>query len=277
MTDNTIKNQDPSTDVEENVNKEEATEKEVTEEVVEEVAKEETPEEVVEKEDDTPSEASEQSEEVKKEEEGEEEGEGRKNIMGDFFEDSDLTPGKTKGKQAKGTGKNWYVIHTYSGYEDAVEKSLRQRIETFNMQDYIFDIIVPKESAISIKKGSHVTEKIRMFPGYVLINMIVTDDSWYVVRNTPNVTGFVGSGTIPVPVLPEEFDRIKRHTQAEEPKYKITFQIGENVEIIEGPFKNCEGLIDDIDERKGKAKILVNVFGRETPIELEFIQIKKKL
>jgi transcriptional antiterminator NusG len=187
-----------------------------------------------------------------------------------------VSPGKTKGKQAKNTGRNWYVIHTYSGYEDAVEKSLRQRIETFNMQDFIFDVVVPKESAISIKKGSHVTEKIRMFPGYVLVDMIVTDDSWYVVRNTPNVTGFVGSGTIPVPVLPEEFERIKKHSQQEEPKFKMKFQIGENVQIIDGPFKDCEGLIDDIDEKKGRVKILVNVFGRETPIELEFTQIKKK-
>jgi transcriptional antiterminator NusG len=184
---------------------------------------------------------------------------------------------KTRGKQAKNTGRNWYVIHTYSGYEDAVEKALRQRIETFNMQDLIFDVVVPKESSISIKKGSHVTEKIRMFPGYVLIDMIVTDDSWYVVRNTPNVTGFVGAGTIPVPVLPEEFDRIQRHSQQDEPKFKINFQVGENVQIADGPFKDCDGMIDAVDEKKGRVKVLVNVFGRETPVELEFGQVKKKV
>lgn len=194
-----------------------------------------------------------------------------------FFDDKKpLFKSRVQGKQAKNTGRNWYVIHTYSGYEDAVEKALRQRIESFNMQDMIFDVVVPKETSISIKKGSHVTEEHRMFPGYVLIDMIVTDDSWYVVRNTPNVTGFVGSGTIPVPVLPEEFDRIKRHTQAEEPKFKINFVVGENVQIIDGPFKTCEGLIDGVDEKKGRVKVLVNVFGRETPVELEFSQIKKK-
>ncbi len=180
------------------------------------------------------------------------------------------------GKQAKNTGRNWYVIHTYSGYEDAVEKALRQRIESLNMHDLIFDIIVPKESTITIKKGEHVTEKKRLFPGYVLVEMIVTDESWYVVRNTPNVTGFVGSGTIPVPVHPEEFNVIQKHIKKEEPKFKINFQIGEQVIISDGPFKTYEGLIDTIDEKKGKLKVLVTIFGRETPVELDFVQVKKK-
>lgn len=180
------------------------------------------------------------------------------------------------GKQAKNTGRNWYVIHTYSGYEDAVEKALRQRIESLNMHDLIFDIIVPKESTITIKKGEHVTEKKRLFPGYVLVEMIVTDESWYVVRNTPNVTGFVGSGTIPVPVHPEEFNVIQKHIKKEEPKFKINFQVGEQVIISDGPFKTYEGLIDTIDEKKGKLKVLVTIFGRETPVELDFVQVKKK-
>lgn len=180
------------------------------------------------------------------------------------------------GKQLKGTGRNWYVIHTYSGYEDAVEKALRQRIESLNMNDLIFDVVVPKESTITIKKGEHVTEKKRLFPGYVLVDMIVTDESWYVVRNTPNVTGFVGSGTIPVPVRPEEFDVIMKHSKKEEPKFKINFSVGEQVIISDGPFKNYEGLIDAIDEKKGKLKVLVTVFGRETPVELDFVQVKKK-
>jgi transcriptional antiterminator NusG len=180
------------------------------------------------------------------------------------------------GKQAMNTGRNWYVIHTYSGYEDAVEKALRQRIESLNMHDLIFDIIVPKESTITIKKGEHVTEKKRLFPGYVLVEMIVTDESWYVVRNTPNVTGFVGSGTIPVPVHPEEFNVIQKHIKKEEPKFKINFQIGEQVTISDGPFKTYEGLIDTIDEKKGKLKVLVTIFGRETPVELDFVQVKKK-
>ena len=180
------------------------------------------------------------------------------------------------GKQAKNTGRNWYVIHTYSGYEDAVEKALRQRIESLNMHDLIFDIIVPKESTITIKKGEHVTEKKRLFPGYVLVDMIVTDESWYVVRNTPNVTGFVGAGTTPVPVLPEEFDVIKKHLRKEEPKFQINFKKGENVMIDDGPFKTYEGLISEVDEKKGKVKVLVTLFGRETPVELDFVQVKKK-
>ncbi|MDZ4217199.1 MAG: transcription termination/antitermination protein NusG, partial [Candidatus Gracilibacteria bacterium] len=171
---------------------------------------------------------------------------------------------------------NWYVIHTYSGYEDAVEKALRQRIESLTMHDFIFDVIVPKESTITIKKGEHVTEKKRLFPGYVLVEMIVTDESWYVVRNTPNVTGFVGSGTIPVPIRPEEFDVIQKHLKKEEPKFKIDFTVGEPIIIADGPFKNYEGLIDSIDEKKGKLKVLVTIFGRETPVELDFVQVKKK-
>lgn len=180
------------------------------------------------------------------------------------------------GKQLKGTGRNWYVIHTYSGYEDAVEKALRQRIESLNMHDLIFEVVVPKESTITIKKGEHVTERKRLFPGYVLVDMIVTDESWYVVRNTPNVTGFVGSGTIPVPVRPEEFNIIEKHMKKEEPKFKINFKVGEQVIISDGPFKNYEGLIDAIDEKKGKLKVLVTIFGRETPVELDFVQVKKK-
>lgn len=180
------------------------------------------------------------------------------------------------GKQAKNTGRNWYVLHTYSGYEDAVEKALRQRIESLNMHDLIFDVIVPKESTITIKKGEHVTEKKRLFPGYVLVDMIVTDESWYVVRNTPNVTGFVGAGTTPVPVLPEEFDVIKKHLKQEEPKFNINFRVGENVIINEGPFKGYEGLINSVDEKKGKIKVLVTMFGRETPVELDFVQVNKK-
>jgi transcriptional antiterminator NusG len=144
------------------------------------------------------------------------------------------------------------------------------------MHDLIFNVIVPKESTITIKKGEHVTEKKRLFPGYVLVEMIVTDESWYVVRNTPNVTGFVGSGTIPVPIRPEEFDVIQKHIKKEEPKFKINFSVSEQVIISDGPFKNYEGLIDSIDEKKGKLKVLVTIFGRETPVELDFVQVKKK-
>jgi transcription termination/antitermination protein NusG len=180
------------------------------------------------------------------------------------------------GRQIKGTGRNWYVIHTYSGYEDAVREALLQRIESLGMQDSIFDVVVPKETQIVIKKGQPVTEEKRIFPGYVLVDMQVDDDSWYVVRNTPNVTGFVGSGTIPVPVSPEEWKVIKRHMGQAEPKFKIDFTIGDNVVVLDGPFANYEGIINTIDEEKGKVKVLITIFGRETPVELEFTQIKKK-
>ena len=180
------------------------------------------------------------------------------------------------GKQAKGTGRNWYVLHTYSGYEDAVEKALRHRIEAMNMQDYIFDVKVPKETQIAIKRGEPVQEKKRIFPGYVLVEMVVTDDSWYVVRNTPNVTGFVGSGNIPVPVTPEEFGLIQKRSGGGDLKYKIDFSIGDHVTINSGPFANYDGIIDKIDHEKGKVKVLVSIFDRETPIELDFTQVKKK-
>ncbi len=179
-------------------------------------------------------------------------------------------------KQAKNTGRNWYAVHTYSGYEDAVSEALKQRIETMNMQDYIFDVVVPKESQVIIKKGEKVLEKKKLFPGYVLVDMTVTDKSWYVVRNTPNVTGFVGSGTIPVPVSGEEFKVIKRRMGEQEPKFKIDFSVGEQVIITSGPFSNYEGNIDHIDEEKGKLRVLMSIFGRETPMELDFTQVKKK-
>lgn len=179
-------------------------------------------------------------------------------------------------RQVAGTGRHWYAIHTYSGYEDAVREALMQRIESLGMQDMIFDVVVPKETQIVIKKGEPVTEEKRIFPGYVLVDMVVTDDSWYVVRNTPNVTGFVGSGTIPVPVSPEEFKVIKRHMGQAEPKFKIDFSIDDNVVVLDGPFANYEGIINTIDEEKGKVKVLITIFGRETPVELDFTQVKKK-
>lgn len=180
------------------------------------------------------------------------------------------------GRQAKGTGRNWYALHTYSGYEDAVEKAIRQRIESMNMQDYIFDVCVPKETIVTIRKGKPHTEKKCLFPGYVLVEMIVTDESWYVIRNTPNVTGFVGAGNIPVPVTPEEFGVLKQRLGDDQPKASVNFSMGEVVQIIDGPFASYEGKIDGIDETKGKVKVLLTLFGRETPIELDFVQVKKK-
>lgn len=179
-------------------------------------------------------------------------------------------------RQAEGTGRNWYVIHTYSGYEDAVREALLQRIESLGMQDLIFDVVVPKETQIVIKKGEPVTEEKKIFPGYVLVDMIVNDDSWYVVRNTPNVTGFVGSGTIPVPVSAEEWHIVKKQMGKSDPKFKIDFKVGDHVIVLDGPFANYEGLINTVDEEKGKVKVFITIFGRETPVELDFVQVKKK-
>ncbi len=171
--------------------------------------------------------------------------------------------------------KHWYVLHTYSGYEDSVAINLKQRIENLNMQDKIFDAIVPKEKKIKIKDGKRTTLEEKIFPGYVLINMIVTDDSWYVVRNTPNVTGFVGSGTIPTPVSEEEWNFLQKRMGADEPKFKVDFEVGELVSITDGPFKDYEGKIAEIDQAKGKVKVMVTIFGRETPVELDFLQVRK--
>ena len=179
-------------------------------------------------------------------------------------------------RQAEGTGRNWYVIHTYSGYEDAVREALLQRMESLGMQDQIFDVVVPKETQIVIKKGEPVTEEKKIFPGYVLVEMIVTDDSWYAVRNTPNVTGFVGAGTIPVPVSPEEWHIVKKQMGKSEPKFKIEFKVTDPVTVLDGPFANYEGVVNSVDEDKGKVKVLITIFGRETPVELDFIQVKKK-
>ena len=169
----------------------------------------------------------------------------------------------------------WYVLHTYSGYEDAVADSLRQRISSLDMQDKIFDVLVPKENQIEIKGGRRKIVEKKIFPGYVLVNMGVTDDSWYVVRNTPNVTGFIGSGTIPVPVSDTEIQSILGRMAVEEPKYKIDLAEGDLVHIKDGPFKNYDGTISEVDEERGKIKVLVSIFGRETPVELDFLQVKK--
>ena len=183
---------------------------------------------------------------------------------------------KSSGKQDAKAGRNWYVIHTYSGYEDAVKNALEQRIETMNMQDKIFEVVVAKETQVILRKGKPIQRKKCVFPGYVLVNMIVTDDSWYVVRNTPNVTGFVGSGNVPVPVTPEEFGLIKNRMGTNEPKYKADFSKGDIVKIVDGPFATREGVVDEVYPEKGKLRVLVTLFERETPMELTFNQVQKK-
>ena len=178
-------------------------------------------------------------------------------------------------KQVLQQGRRWYAIHTYSGYEENVVHNLKQRVESMDMQDKIFNIFIPTEKKIKIKNGKRRIVEEKIFPGYVLVEMIVTDDSWYVVRNTPNVTGFIGSGTTPSPVSEQEIKAIQKRMGVEEPKYKIDVNMGTPVRIIDGPFKSFEGKVSEIDEDRGKIKVLVSMFSRETPVELDFLQVKK--
>ena len=181
----------------------------------------------------------------------------------------------TMAKQTQHHGRAWYVLHTYSGYEDNVARNLKQRIESMDMQDSIFDVMVPKEKKIKIKAGKRVVIEERVYPGYVLVEMIVTDASWYVVRNTPNVTGFIGLGTTPTPVDPREIEALKKRMGVDEPKYKIDVREGDAVKLTDGPFKDFDGKVQEINEEKGKVKVLISVFGRETPVEIDFLQIRK--
>ena len=174
--------------------------------------------------------------------------------------------------------KNWYVIHTYSGYENKVKANLEKRVETMGMQDKIFRVIVPEEEEVEVKNGKKKVVKKKIFPGYVLVELIMTDDSWYVVRNTPGVTGFVGSsggGSKPTPLLPEEVEYLFKKMGIDEKRVDIDLEVGEHVQVTEGPFENFTGVVEEIDNEKGKVKVLVNMFGRETPLELDFSQIKK--
>lgn len=171
--------------------------------------------------------------------------------------------------------RHWYAIHTYAGYENAVERNLKQRVESLGMQDKIFNVLVPTEKIIKVKGGKRVEVDEKFYPGYVLVDMIVTDDSWYVVRNTPRVTGFVGAGTTPVPMSQEEIDAIMTRMSKDETKHNIQVVVGDLIMVNEGPFKDFEGTISEIDHDRGKVKVLVNMFGRETPFELDFSQIRK--
>ena len=178
-------------------------------------------------------------------------------------------------KQEVTVEAHWYAIHTYSGYENAVARNLRQRIESLGMEKKIFEVVVPTEKKIKVKAGKRVTEEERVYPGYILVKMVVDDDSWYVVRNTPRVTGFVGSGIHPVPMSQAEVDQLMNRMNTDVVKHKIDLQVDDAVIITDGPFKELEGKIGEVDEERGKVKILVSMFGRETPVELDFLQVKK--
>ncbi len=178
-------------------------------------------------------------------------------------------------KQKIQEGRNWYAIHTYAGYENAVARNLRQRIESLGMEDKIFSVVVPTEKKIKIKGGKRVEEEEKIYPGYVLVDMIVTDDSWYVVRNTPRVTGFVGSGVFPVPLNKAEVEELFKRMQSDKVTHNIELEPDDAVVITDGPFKELEGKVGEVDAERGKVKVLVSMFGRDTPVELDFLQVKK--
>lgn len=171
--------------------------------------------------------------------------------------------------------RQWYAIHTYSGYEEKVADSIRQRINAVDMANEIFDVMVPKEKQIEIKNGKRKIVEKKIFQGYVLVEMKLTDATWYIVRNTPGVTGFVGSGTTPTAVSEAEISKIKKRMGVEEPKHQIDLQVGEVVNITDGPFKGFDGAVSEIDTQKGKIRVMVSMFGRDTPVELDALQVNK--
>jgi len=172
-------------------------------------------------------------------------------------------------------GREWYVIHSYSGYENKVKKNLEQRIETMGMQSKIFRVVVPTEEEVEIRDGQRRSSRRRVFPGYILVEMLMDDESWYVVRNTPGVTGFVGIGARPTPLSAEEVDKILRRMEVEQPRIKVSFRVGETVRIIEGPFNDFMAVVDELYPERGKVRVLVSFFGRETPVEMDFLQVER--
>lgn len=172
-------------------------------------------------------------------------------------------------------GRAWYVVHCYSGYENKVRHNLEQRIESMGMKDQIFDVVVPTEEEIEVKEGKRRTVERRVFPGYILVNMIMGEEPWYVVRNTPGVTSFVGQGNEPLPLRPEEVSQIIKRMEADAPRIKVTFRSGERVRIVDGPFNDFRGTVSEIDMERAKVRVMVNFFGRETPVELDFLQVEK--
>ncbi|OGY96406.1 MAG: transcription termination/antitermination protein NusG [Candidatus Liptonbacteria bacterium GWB1_49_6] len=178
--------------------------------------------------------------------------------------------------KGKSNIRQWYAVHTYSGYEEAVARYLKQRVESLTMGDKIFNVVVPKEKKIRIKGGRRQTIEEKTYPGYVLVEMIMSEDSWYVVRNTPRVTGFVGAdSTQPTPLSKEEVESLLARSEHGEGKFKVDLSIGDLVKITDGPFKDYDGKVSEIDEEKGKVKVLVPVFGRDTAVELDSLQVKK--
>lgn len=202
---------------------------------------------------------------------------GQLNVPADDIMESSVEASKIEppANLQAGTDRAWYVVHCYSGYENKVRYNLEQRIETMGMKDRIFDVVIPTQEEIEVREGKRRTVERHVFPGYVLVNMILSEESWYVVRNTPGVTGFVGMGNDPTPLRPEEVQQILRRMEAEAPHVKVTFKVGERVRIIDGPFNDFRGIVSEIDMEKTKVRVMVNFFGRETPVELDFLQVEK--
>lgn len=192
----------------------------------------------------------------------------------DSSPEEESTPAKPKQKD-EDDGRAWFVIHCYSGYENKVRHNLEQRIETMGMKNMIFDVIIPTQEEIEVKDGKRRSIERHVFPGYVLVNLILTEESWYVVRNTPGVTGFVGMGNDPTPLRTEEVAQILKRMEAEAPHVKVSFKQGERVRIIDGPFNDFRGTVEDLDIEHAKVTVMVNFFGRETPVELDFLQVEK--
>ena len=189
--------------------------------------------------------------------------------------ESTLPPEVAQAVQEAGDERHWYVIHCYSGYENKVRHNLEQRIDSMGMKDKIFDVVVPTEEEIEVKDGQRRTVERRVFPGYILVQMVLTEESWYVVRNTPGVTGFVGMGNTPTPLLPQEVAQIMKRMEAEAPKIKVNFKTGQKVRINDGPFNDFIGTVGEIDAERAKVRVMVSFFGRETPVELDFLQVEK--
>jgi len=186
-----------------------------------------------------------------------------------------VVPGEAGAPTAAEGEAHWYVVHAYSGHEEKVRNNLMKRVDSMDMHDRIFEVLVPTEDVIEIKDGQRRHVAKRTFPGYILVNMIMSDESWYVVRNTPGVTSFVGSGNKPVPLQEKEIKSIQKQIKAEAPKVRVEYQVGENVRVIDGPFSDFHGKVDEINADKGKLKVLVNMFGRETPVELDLLQVER--
>ncbi|MGA2489343.1 MAG: transcription termination/antitermination protein NusG [Anaerolineales bacterium] len=184
-------------------------------------------------------------------------------------------PVPQEGIESIAEGPAWYVIHCYSGYENKVRHNLEQRIETMGMKDKVFDVVVPTQEEVEIREGKRRTVERHIFPGYVLVNMLLSEESWFVVRNTPGVTGFVGMGNLPTPLRPEEVAQIIKRMEAVAPMFKVTDKVGERVRIVDGPFNDFRGVVSEIDMERTKVRVMVSFFGRETPVELDFLQVEK--